>query len=186
MSMSMLHVFLVPHLYGVSTEVMNVCFNTYPAWSPKTAFQHSEGSCLSGPWRPHWLQPSASSRGQINNNKNQARWKILVFIKEKKGRPCCLCTCFFHSGWTLLQYFRTMFLMFSLHRCSEACRHHRIDNEEFALLILQILTCTYAFFYLYVMCVGCVCTSTREGGGVGQLLSKTLLGRFFRRFFRKE
>lgn len=60
---------LCEFFYACQWVVDNKCkdneyINVYQAWSPKTAFQHSEGSCLSGPWRSHWLQPSASSRGQ--------------------------------------------------------------------------------------------------------------------------
>lgn len=37
-------------------------------------------------------------------------------------------TCFFHSGWTFLQYVATMFLMFSLRRCSDACKSGGIQG----------------------------------------------------------
>lgn len=95
----------------------------YLAWSPKTAFPHSEGSCLSDPWRSHWLQPSASSGAQnhqIIQDEKWAHW--LIWLKVSDHALCGQRTCFFHSGWTLLQYILTMFLVCSLCRCSDACR----------------------------------------------------------------
>lgn len=104
-------------LYACTKEWMNACMNMYQASSPKTACQHSEDSCLSDPWRSHLLQPSASSRGKTNINHQ------FIYLNSKLACDFfSQCTCFFHSGWTLLQYFMTMFLMCSFRRCSEACK----------------------------------------------------------------
>lgn len=49
------------------------------------------------------------------------------------------------------------------------------------------IECGFAKMCFYPrVCLPSVFTSMHKGGGIGQLLSKTLLGRFFRRLLRKE
>lgn len=124
----------------------------YLAWSPKTASPHSEGSCLSDPWRSHWLQPSASSGAEKHQTTQDEKWAhLLIWLKVSDHAFCSQRTCFFHSGWTLLQYVLTMFLMCSLCRCSDAWRASwnwqcigRVNN--FTDLYL------YLFCHLSVIC----------------------------------
>lgn len=101
--------------------------NTYQAWSPKRASPHREDRFLSGPWKAHWQRPSASSAG--NTIIKGANNSINTDLKSVDGDVICdHCTCFFHSGWTLLQYLMTVFRMCSVCRCSEACGEQNLSS----------------------------------------------------------
>lgn len=155
---------------------MNACINKYRVWSPKIAFQHSEGSCLSDPWRSHWLQPSASSRAK---NKNEAKLTDAFIFYGVMSSVFSVPASSIQAGPSC----STSWPCFSCSASAGAPRPVEDRGVESVLITFLLV------FILSSVCNAvrpAVCTSTRDGGGVGQLLSKMLLGRFLRRFLRKE
>lgn len=80
----------------------------------------------------------------------------------------------------LLQYFHTMFCMHIFRRCSDACLTKH-NNKTFFCHVVIVSACVS----IMIMSER-VGTSARAGGGVGQFLSSTDLGRVLWSFIRKE
>lgn len=145
---------------------MNACISMYPVESPKTAFPHSEGSCLSGPWRSHWLQPSASSRAKkkqiIQDTILQISWSlkfkgmpsaVSILASSIQAGPSC------NTSWPCFSCAASAGARMPVGH--HGVRHCRICIYTFAYLYLHSL------FHLYVMFSGSKmtgCLYLNEGG----------------------
>lgn len=135
---------------------MNVCINKYQVWSPKIAFQHSEGSYLSDPWRSHWLQPSASSRAK---NTNEAKLTDAFIFYSVMSSVFSVPVSSIQAGPSC----STSWPCFSCSTSAGAPRpveDHRVDNT-----LINLLTCVLSFIRM-------LCCQTLSVNGLCVYLNK--------------